>query len=46
MFGEMGEALLLGSQRVAPARLTEAGYSFKHAELEPGLRDILMSDKL
>lgn len=41
MFGEMGEALLLGSQRVAPVRLAEAGYSFKHADLENALRDIL-----
>jgi uncharacterized protein (TIGR01777 family) len=41
LFGEMGETLLLGSQRVQPMRLAEAGYSFRHAELGAGLRDIL-----
>jgi uncharacterized protein len=41
LFGEMGETLLLGSLRVQPARLAEAGYSFKHAELGAALRDIL-----
>jgi uncharacterized protein (TIGR01777 family) len=41
LFGEMGEALLLGSQRVKPSRLEQAGYQFKHAQLEAGLRDVL-----
>jgi uncharacterized protein (TIGR01777 family) len=41
LFGEMGETLLLGSLRVAPTRLEQAGYQFKHAELAGGLRDIL-----
>ncbi len=41
LFGEMGETLLLGSLRVAPTRLEQAGYQFKHAELAAGLRDIL-----
>lgn len=41
MFGEMGEALLLGSERVKPVKLAAAGYSFKHADLENALRDIL-----
>jgi uncharacterized protein (TIGR01777 family) len=41
VFGEMGDALLLSSQRVTPARLEEAGYQFKHLQLEGALRDVL-----
>lgn len=38
--GEMAE-LLLGSQRVEPAALVEAGYDFRFPNLEPALRDLL-----
>ncbi|MBI3298236.1 MAG: TIGR01777 family protein [Elusimicrobia bacterium] len=41
LFGEMGEALLLAGQRVLPARLKKAGYTFKHPELEGALRHLL-----
>lgn len=41
ILGEMGEALLLASQRVIPARLQQSGYSFVHAELEDALRELL-----
>jgi uncharacterized protein (TIGR01777 family) len=40
-FGEMGEALLLGSQRVAPKSLTRAGYEFQSLKLEPALQAVL-----
>jgi len=40
-FGEMAEALLLSSERVAPARLKEAGYEFIHPTLEAALRAAL-----
>ena len=40
-FGEMGEELLLGSQRVRPAKLLESGYVFKYPELETALRHVL-----
>jgi uncharacterized protein (TIGR01777 family) len=40
-FGEMGEALLLGSTRALPTRLTESGYRFRHSTLEPALRQLL-----
>jgi uncharacterized protein (TIGR01777 family) len=40
-FGEMGEELLLGSQRVEPAALQAAGYTFKFPELETALRHVL-----
>ena len=38
--GEMA-GVLLGSQRVEPARLKESGYQFKHPELEGALRTAL-----
>jgi len=41
VFGEMAEALLLASQRVAPARLQQMGHSFAHPSLESALRSIL-----
>lgn len=41
LFGEMGEALLLAGQRVAPMRLQKAGYAFKHPELDGALRHVL-----
>jgi uncharacterized protein len=41
IFGEMGEELFLGSQRVQPAKLVATGYQFKHPELKNALKDIL-----
>jgi len=38
MFGEMGEVMLLGGQRVVPERLEKAGFSFRYPELEATLR--------
>jgi uncharacterized protein (TIGR01777 family) len=40
-FGEMADALLLSSTRVAPQALAEAGFHFQHPELERGLRHLL-----
>jgi uncharacterized protein len=40
-FGEMGEALLLASQRVLPQRLAERGYEFHHSTLEQALTAVL-----
>jgi uncharacterized protein (TIGR01777 family) len=39
--GEMADALLLASTRVEPARLLEAGFEFRHADLETALRYLL-----
>ncbi len=39
-FGEMA-GVLLGGQRVLPARTTASGYSFRFPALAPALRDIL-----
>lgn len=40
-FGEMGEALLLGSQRAVPKRLLDLGFKFACPEIEPALREII-----
>jgi NAD dependent epimerase/dehydratase family enzyme len=38
--GEFSGEVLNGA-RVLPRRLTGSGYAFRHAELEPALRDVL-----
>jgi uncharacterized protein (TIGR01777 family) len=45
LFGEMGEALLLGSQRVEPERLKSTGYPFQYSQLEPALAAILQKHR-
>jgi uncharacterized protein (TIGR01777 family) len=40
-FGEMGEELLLGSQRVEPVKLLASGYQFRFRELRPSLEHVL-----
>lgn len=40
-FGEMADALLLSGSRVEPARLSEAGFEFRHPEVEGALRSVL-----
>jgi NAD dependent epimerase/dehydratase family enzyme len=39
--GEMAEETLLSSARVQPSKLMEAGYRFRHANLEAALRSLL-----
>jgi hypothetical protein len=41
VFGEMGETVLLESQRLLPARLLDAGFSFSHPELDAALAHAL-----
>jgi uncharacterized protein (TIGR01777 family) len=41
VFGEMGELVALGGQRVLPKRLADAGYEFFDPHLEPWLRHVL-----
>jgi uncharacterized protein len=41
-YGEMGEAVLLASQRVAPVALERAGFLFKHTMLADALKQINM----
>jgi uncharacterized protein (TIGR01777 family) len=38
--GELADALILGGQRVMPARVQALGYEFQHKTLEDALRDI------
>lgn len=38
LLGEMGDALLLGSQRVEPRVLKESGFEFRYPDLEAALR--------
>ena len=40
LYGEMSSVVTTG-QRVIPRRLTDAGYTFEHPELEGALRDVL-----
>ena len=40
-FGEMGEELLLGSQKVEPGKLVGSGYSFLYRELRASLEGLL-----
>jgi len=41
LFGEMADETLLASARVTPGRLGEAGYDFRHENLEKALRHLL-----
>ncbi len=41
VFGQMGDELLLASQRVEPAKLMASGYIFQKADLRKALEDIL-----
>jgi hypothetical protein len=43
VFGEMGEELLLGSQRVEPGKLISSGYPFRYRELRESLEGLLGS---
>ena len=40
-FGDLGDKLLLSSQRVMPARLQAAGFKFKFADAGSALKDLL-----
>ena len=44
LFGEMGTVLLEG-QRAVPKRLLEMGYTFRFAEVEAALRDLLENSR-
>ena len=41
LFGEQADELLLSGQHVIARKLLDAGYQFRHRELEPALRDAL-----
>lgn len=41
MFGQMGEELLLASQRVRPAKLAESGYTWRYPDVADALKHVL-----
>lgn len=41
VFGEMANELLLGSCRVSPKKLLNAGYAFRHTDLQDALKELL-----
>ena len=41
LYGEMGRATVLASQRVMPERLVASGFSFAYPELETAIRHTL-----
>ncbi|MFH1915416.1 MAG: TIGR01777 family oxidoreductase [Pseudomonadota bacterium] len=41
LFGEMADEVLLSGQLALPTRLVEAGYTFRHPDLEGALADLL-----
>jgi len=41
LLGEMGQEALLTSERVEPAKLKQAGFQFKHPEIEEAMRAVL-----
>jgi len=45
LFGEMADEVLLSGQLALPARLTGAGYVFRHPELEGALADLLAGER-
>jgi uncharacterized protein (TIGR01777 family) len=45
LFGEMADALLLSSQRVAPQRLKATGYEFQYSQLQAALSHALDGTK-
>jgi uncharacterized protein (TIGR01777 family) len=45
VFGEMGDALLLSSQRVEPERLKATGYEFQYSQLQGALQHLLEEAK-
>jgi uncharacterized protein len=40
-FGEMGDALLLGSTRVTPRKLFKSGFAFHHSNIDQALQAVL-----
>jgi len=40
LFGEMADALLIGGQSVRPARLADAGFSFRHPTIDDALANL------
>ena len=46
IFGEMGEELLLASQRAVPSKLLDSGFRFINEDIESSLNSALSSDDM
>jgi hypothetical protein len=46
LWGQMGEEVLLFGQRSLPARLLDAGFTFRYAELDAALAHALASERV
>eukprot|EP01138_Halocafeteria_seosinensis_P008093 gb/GECG01008269.1/.p1 GENE.gb/GECG01008269.1/~~gb/GECG01008269.1/.p1 ORF type:complete len:158 (+),score=13.37 gb/GECG01008269.1/:1-474(+) len=46
VFGEMGEELLLASQRAVPNKLLDSGFRFRHEDIESSLDSALSTDNV
>ena len=45
LFGQMGEEMLLGGQKVAPSKLVNSGFGFKHDTVEKALKSAIVEEK-
>jgi len=45
-FGEMGEEMLLGGNRVLPTKLSKSGFEFNHPEIEDALQSAINEEKI
>jgi uncharacterized protein len=41
LFGEFGEEILLGGQKVVPKKLLNAGFKFQSETIEDGIKSVL-----
>lgn len=41
VFGEMGEEMLLGGQKVLPSKLTKAGFAFEDADIDDAVKSVI-----
>jgi len=45
LFGQMGEEMLLGGQRVSASKLVESGFEFQHDTIEKALKSAIDGEK-
>lgn len=45
IFGQMGEEMLLGGQKVLPCKLTDAGFKFENSDIFGALERLLNVDE-
>lgn len=45
LFGQMGEEMLLGGQKVSPSKLVSSGFNFKHDTVEKALKSAIVEEQ-